>query len=114
MSTKKKKYIVVPRNEKTQAAGLQTGKGTVKFGKKTAAWVDDPALAREINTHHGLRGSGDVWVEQDENLEWHAAQDGDTDGRNRSKGGHRYFFGYNQSKAWTDFWDRYEKKKEKK
>lgn len=69
---------------------MQTGKGKLTFGKKTAQWVDDPAIAREIDTQHGLKGSGDVWVEQDENLEWHAANDEGTDGRNL--GTHHYTF----------------------
>lgn len=43
--------------------------------------MDDPAEAAEINTTYGMKGSGDVWVEQDENLEWHAHHDGNTDGR---------------------------------
>jgi hypothetical protein len=87
---KKKRYIVVPRTERVKEAGLQTGKGKLTFGNKTAQWVDDPAIAREIDTQHGLKGSGDVWVEQDENLEWHEKHDAGTDGKN--VGIHHYTF----------------------
>jgi len=87
---KKKRYIVVPRTEGVKQAGVKTGAGRLKFGNKSAAWVDDPAIANEINTTHGLKGSGDVWVEQDENLEWHEKNDGLTDGRNL--GIHHYTF----------------------
>jgi len=87
---KKKRYMVVPRTEGIKETGIQTGKGKLTFGKKTAAWVDDPAIAREIDTQHGLKGSGDVWVAQDENLEWHENNDGQTDGR--KLGIHHYTF----------------------
>jgi hypothetical protein len=87
---KKKRYIVVPRTEGIKETGIQTGKGKLTFGKKTAQWVDDPAIAREIDTQHGLKGSGDVWVAQDENLEWHAKHDEGTDGK--SVGIHHYTF----------------------
>lgn len=70
--------------------GLKTGKRHLKFGTKTAKWIDDPAEAREIDTQYGLKGSGDVWVEQDENLEWHESHDRATDGRN--VGIHHYTF----------------------
>ena len=88
--SKKKRYIVVPRTDAIKRSGIQTGKGKLTFGKNTAQWVDDPAIAREIDTQHGLKGSGDVWVEQDENLEWHANNDEGTDGRNL--GIHHYTF----------------------
>ncbi len=88
--TKKKRYMIVPRTEAVKAGGLATGKGKLTFGNKTAAWVDDPAIAKEIDTQHGLKGSGDVWVAQDENLEWHEKHDGLTDGKMR--GIHNYTF----------------------
>ena len=87
---KKKRYIVVPRTDAVKKKGIATGKGRLTFGNKSAQWVDDPAIANEINTTHGLKGSGDVWVEQDENLEWHERNDGMTDGRN--SGIHNYTF----------------------
>jgi hypothetical protein len=87
---KKKRYIVVPRTDTVKKQGLATGKGKLTFGNQTAQWVDDPAIANEIDTQHGMKGSGDVWVAQDENLEWHERHDGMTDGRN--KGIHNYTF----------------------
>ncbi len=108
---KKKRYIVVPRTEYVQRTGLQTGKGKLKFGRKTAQWVDDPAIAQEIDTQHGLKGSGDVWVAQDENLEWHEKHDGQTDGR--KVGIHHYTFGAQTSRNVEEFWKRYERKKKK-
>ena len=87
---KKKRYMVVPRSEGIKETGIQTGKGKLTFGDKTAQWVDDEGVANEINTQHGLKGSGDVWVAQDENLEWHEKHDGLTDGKN--VGIHHYTF----------------------
>lgn len=86
----KKRYMVVPRTENVKQKGLTTGKGKLSFQGKTAAWVDDPAIAREIDTQHGLKGSGDVWVAEDENLGWHEKHDGLTDGR--KLGIHKYTF----------------------
>jgi hypothetical protein len=88
--SKKKRYIVVPRTVGIKETGLNTGKRHLKFGKQTARWIDDPAEANDINTKYGLKGSGDVWVEQDENLEWHDKHDGLTDGK--MKGIHNYTF----------------------
>jgi hypothetical protein len=88
--SRKRRFIVVPRNTRTQMNGLQTGKRKLDFGKQTARWIDDPAEARDIDTRYGLKGSGDVWVEQDENLEWHAKNDNGTDGR--MAGIHHYTF----------------------
>lgn len=87
---KKKRYMVVPRTAGIQQTGIKTGKGKLTFGEKTAQWVDDPAVAREIDTQYGMKGSGDVWVAQDENLEWHEHHDGHTDGRKVSI--HHYTF----------------------
>ena len=90
---KKKRYIVVPRTTGIQQTGLKTGKGTLSFKGKTAMWVDE-SVASEINTQHGLKGSGQVWVAQDENLEWHEKNDGQTDGR-KILGIHKYTFAQN-------------------
>jgi hypothetical protein len=87
---KKRRYIVVPRTENVKQTGITTGKGKLTFGKKTAQWVDDPVIADEIDKTHGLKGSGDVWVHQDENLEWHEQNEGLTDGR--TLGIHHYTF----------------------
>ena len=86
---RKKRYIVVPRTEKAMTDGLATTKGRFGFGTKTARIVDE-SLASEIDTQHGLKGSGDVWVHEDENLEWHEHHDKGTDGRN--VGIHHYTF----------------------
>lgn len=88
--SKKKRYIVVPRTEDVKERGINTGKGRMTFGTKTAQWVDDPAVAQEIDTQYGKKGTGDVWVAQDENLEWHAKHDELTDGK--MKGIHNYTF----------------------
>lgn len=82
--------MVVPRTAGIQQTGIKTGKGKLTFGENTAQWVDDPAVAREIDTQYGMKGSGDVWVAQDENLEWHEHHDGHTDGRKVSI--HHYTF----------------------
>jgi len=87
---KKKRYMVVPRSTGIQQTGIKTGKGQLTFGKKTAQWIDDPAVAKEIDTQYGMKGTGDVWVAQDENLEWHEKHDGLTDGK--MKGIHNYTF----------------------
>lgn len=86
----KKKFIVVPRTPEASINGIKTSKGTLDFKTQGPTYVDE-GTASEINTQHGLKGSGDVWVEQDENLEWHEHHDGETDGRNR-KGVHHYTF----------------------
>lgn len=86
---KKKRYIVVPRTKKAILDGLDTTKGKFNFGTGTARFIDE-SLANEIDTQHGLKGSGDVWVERDENLEWHEHHDKNTDGRKVSI--HHYTF----------------------
>lgn len=87
---KKKRYIVVPRTEEAKQRGIKTGKGNLTFGTKSAQWVDDPVIAKEIENDYGKNGSMDVWVAQDENLEWHEKHDGNTDGKN--VGIHHYTF----------------------
>ena len=86
---KKKKYMVVPRSEGVVMDGLKTTKGKFDFKGKTAAWVDSD-IANEIDSEYGKKGSNDVWVARDENLEWHNHHDGDTDGR--KVGIHHYTF----------------------
>jgi hypothetical protein len=87
---KKKRYIVVPRTDEAKRRGIKTGKGNLTFGNKSAQWVDDPVIASEIENDYGKKGSMDVWVAQDENLEWHERHDGMTDGKNA--GIHHYTF----------------------
>lgn len=103
--TKIKRFVVKPRNPKTMENGLATTKGNISFGGKTQKILTDESLAREIDYEHGLRGKRDVFVYQDERLEWHDANNKDTDGVNRLNGGHRYFFGAdaNYSRAWEEF-----------
>jgi len=86
---KKKKFIVVPRTEKAVLDGLDTSKGKFGFGGKTARIVDQ-STANEIDSQHGLKGSGDVWVHEDENLAWHEHHEAGTDGR--KLGIHHYTF----------------------
>lgn len=87
--SKKKKYMVVPRSQNVVLDGLKTTKGNFDFKGKTAAWVDSD-IANEIDSEYGRKGSNDVWVARDENLEWHNHHDGETDGR--KVGIHHYTF----------------------
>lgn len=82
---RKKAYLVMPRNTKAAEQGLKTGKGTLSFKGKTSMMVGDESLAKEIDTQHGLKGTGDVWVAQDERAESFLRDGGD--------GVHHYFFG---------------------
>jgi|WetSurMetagenome_2_1015567.scaffolds.fasta_scaffold166474_3 hypothetical protein len=89
MKRNNKKYIVVPRTEKTMLDGIATSKGKLEFGTKTGVYVDS-SVASEIDTHHGEHGSNDVWVCEDERLTWHERNDSMTDGKNA--GIHHYTF----------------------
>lgn len=84
-----KKYIVVPRTTAAMKDGLKTSKGRMSFNGKTGKIVD-ASMASEIDSEHGLKGSGEVWVHEDENYTWHERNGGMTDGRNR--GIHHYTF----------------------
>lgn len=84
-----KKHLVVPRTEAAMKNGIQTSKGRLDFGKQTGVWVDND-IASEIDTESGLKGKGDVWVHEDENLAWHEHNDSATDGR--KLGIHHYTF----------------------
>ena len=85
----KKKYIVVPRTQSAMVDGVDTPRGKVTFGGKTAKVVDE-SMAKDLDQTHGLKGTGDVWVHEDENYTWHERNDGMTDGRNY--GIHKYTF----------------------
>jgi len=100
-----KRFVVKPRNVRVAKQGLATAKGIIGFDGKTQKILTDESLAREIDTEHGLSGKRDVYVYEDERLEWHDANNKDTDGIDRLSGGHRYFFGTsaNFSKAWDEF-----------
>ena len=86
--------------------GLATTKGNIGFGGKTQKILTDESLAREIDTEYGVNGGKrDVYVYEDDRLEWHDQHDKQTDGMNHDNGGHRYFFGPSAkfSAAWEDF-----------
>ena len=91
----KKKFLVVARNEQTSRDGLVTGKGVVPFHSKTARIVEDEALAKEIDTQYGLKGTGDVWVERDEMLENNIAY---------HDGVHNFHFG--STRSFREGWER--------
>lgn len=63
----------------------------------TAKTIDDPALASDIDKVYGLKGSGDVWVAQDERTENVVNYHPD--------GVHTYFFGSLTSKRYRDNYD---------
>ena len=109
---KKKRFVVKPRTPRIMEQGLQTAKGNIGFKGKTQKILTDETLASEIDSEYGLHGKRDVYVYEDDRLEWHDANDKQTDGINHDKGGHRYSFSMN-SPAAQDFWERYEKRKMK-
>jgi len=110
--TKKKAYMVMSRNPGVLDTGLKTGKGKLKFKNgKNAMFVGDAALANEIDTVHGLKGSGDVWVHEDPRSEPFLRDDGAI-----GAGVHRYFWGPSSrfSNAWEEFEKRRKDKNEKR
>jgi hypothetical protein len=109
---KKKKFIVLARNPKTQTNGIVTGKGHRVFGQKSAMWISDEAEAREIEHQYGMKGSRDVAVTTDQQYEWSVNNEG-SDGT-KTNNIHHYTFGPMTSKAAEEFWDRYEKKKKRR
>ena len=96
VTMKKKKYIVVPRNEMIMKTGLKTGKGVLDFKGKTMMYLNSSELAREADTQYGLKGSADVWVAQDERAEHHVNY--------HSDGASRSFFG--STRAYTTGYER--------
>ena len=105
---KKKAYLVMPRNTGIMQTGLKTAKGTLKFKKgKTHMMVSDEGLANEIDTQHGLKGTGDVWVAEDQRGESFLRDDGP-----QGVGVHRYFWG--ASPAFSNAWDAFEKRRKDK
>jgi len=93
---KKKKYMVVPRNQRVAEQGLVTSKGRLKFKGKSAMFVNDEALAREIDTQHGLKGNRDVYLHEDDRAATYE----------RDEGGsvHHYFWG--SSRRYAAAYDR--------
>lgn len=75
-SNKKKKFMVMARNEKIQTSGIKTGKGHRSFGEKSVLWISDPAEAREIETEYGMKGKRQVAVTTDQQYEWSLNNDG--------------------------------------
>lgn len=70
-----KRWIVYPRTKGAVENGLPTGQGIKKF-KRGQIIVKDPALAREIDTTHGLAGgSREVYVMEDERVGRHVRND---------------------------------------
>jgi len=111
---KKKRYVVKPRTPRVMEKGLTTTKGNIGFGGKTQKILTDETLAREIDTEYGVGGTGkrDVYVYEDERLEWHDANEKDTDGVDRLSGVHMYFFGQG-SRQYQQNYQRIFRKKEK-
>jgi hypothetical protein len=99
----KKKFLVVSRNTKTSENGLMTGKGLVPFHNKTARMIDDEGLANEIDTHYGIHGTGDVWVERDPHYE-STSNYHDGISPELGHGVHKFFFG--PTKAYSEAWER--------
>lgn len=93
---RKRKFMVVPRNKRAAEQGLATDQGKLSFRGKTALYVNDPALAKNIDAEHGLKGNGDVYVYEDDRLERHA--------RNDNGQTHNYFFGTNR--RYAQGWER--------
>jgi len=101
---KNKRYMVVPRTPEAQEKGVDTGKGHLDFGKRSALWVEDHVVATDIDQKSGLKGRGDVWVHEDPMYEWHLDNEGSSmDGRNHDV--HNYTFGptASYSRAWEEF-----------
>ncbi len=93
----RKSFLVMPRNTRIAQSGLNTGKGKLTFKRgQNSMTVGDEALANEIDTQYGLKGTGDVWVERDERVSSWLRDD---------KGTHRYFFG-SPNRLFREGWER--------
>lgn len=112
MANSKRRFVVKPRTTRAMENGLNTTQGTIGFGGKTQKILTDESVAREIDTEYGIGGKREVYVYEDERLEWHDSHDKQTDGMNHDKGGHRYRFGPSQSYAQA--WDAFEKRRKDK
>jgi hypothetical protein len=87
---KKKKFIILPRNERIFMQGLTTGRGHRRFKKPGAMWITDEGEAREIDYEYGMKGKKQVAVTTDQQYEWSANNEGG-DGR-RMDNTHHYTF----------------------
>jgi hypothetical protein len=105
--TKKKAYLVVPRNTQTAQNGLPTGKGILDFKGKTSMTICDESLANEVDSQHGLKNTGDVWVAEDQRGESFLRDDGPV-----GVGVHRYFWG--ASPRFANAWENFEKRRKDK
>lgn len=95
---KKKKYMVVGRTKDVVLNGFQTSQGLKEFGGKTAIYCDQD-MASEIDTEHGLKGKGDVFVVEDDRVGTYVRDDG-----KEGEGVHHYFWG--SSKKYREEWDK--------
>lgn len=69
--------------------------------------ISDEALAKEVDTTYGLKGSGDVWVSEDERVGSFLRDDART-----GQGVHRYFWG--ASPRYSAAWEAFEKRRKDK
>lgn len=107
----KKAYMVMARDPKVLETGLTTGKGKLKFKKgQNSMMIGDEALANEVDQIQGLKGSGDVWVHEDQRAESFLRDEG-----REGAGVHRYFWGASPKyhNAWIEFEKRRKDKKVK-
>jgi len=106
-SSRKKAFLVMPRTKAAVENGLQTGRGTLSFKGKTSMMVGDESLAAEIDSQHGLKATGEVWVAEDQRGESFLRDDG-----REGYGVHRYFWG--NSSHFANAWDNFEKRRKDK
>jgi hypothetical protein len=86
--------------------GLATGKGNLTFKNgKSSMLISDESLAKEVDTQHGLKGTGDVWVAEDQRAESFLRDDG-------QNGVHRYFWG--ATPRYANAWEQFEKRRKDK
>lgn len=106
LKTKKRNFIVVPRETRVIKQGLDIeGYGHIDFKGKTAANVTDPGLAAAIEQKYGLtakgKDAGAVWTERDERAD-HAVTY--HEGIGVGRGVHNYFFA--PSKTYSEEFER--------
>lgn len=94
----KKKYMVVGRTKDAVLNGIQTSQGLKEFHGKTAMYVDQD-MASEIETEHGLKGSGEVFTMEDDRVTTHVR-----DNEGEIQGVHHYHFGY--SRTFAQNWEK--------
>jgi hypothetical protein len=64
--TKKRKFIVMPREKNVVLDGITTERAHREFNGKTYLHVDDPGEARDIDLKYGKQGTQEVFVAEDE------------------------------------------------